>query len=41
MFRGGKDRDTVVVDALERLVIDHVPLEQCAHGGWWVQSTMF
>jgi len=30
---GGKDGDAVVVDALERLVIDRVPLEEYAHGG--------
>ena len=29
---GGKDRDTVLVDALECLVIDLVPLEQYAQG---------
>jgi hypothetical protein len=36
---GGKDRDAVLVDALECLVIDRVPLEQYAHG--WEQSTVF
>jgi hypothetical protein len=30
---GGKDGDAVIVDALERLVLDRVPLEQYAHGG--------
>ena len=30
---GRKDREAVIVNALERLVIDRVPLEQYAHGG--------
>jgi len=29
---GGKDGDAAIVDALERLVIDRIPLKQYAHG---------